>query len=209
MTLHDHPVDGHLLARPNANQITDLDCLDRDVLLHAVTDHTGRLGLQAHQSADRLAGSLLGPRFQPSAHEDQGDDDDRRLVVEVVFEPPLPSSVGPKGDEGAVAVGHAGADGHKRVHVRAAVLGGCPCGAVKDLTSPELDDGRGDEQERRQVHHRDRHRRVHQHHHHGADTKTHQRLALEVIDLALTFDIALVDGLGRLGVNLGRGRDGL
>ena len=71
-------VDRHLLARADADQIADDDRLDRDVLLDAVADDAGGLGLQAHQRLDRRAGLLLGARLEPAAQQDQGDDDDRR-----------------------------------------------------------------------------------------------------------------------------------
>ena len=87
--LVDDAVDRHLLARPHADQVADLDCFDRDILLDAVADDARGPGLQAHQGLDRGAGLLPGARLEPAAQQDQGDDDDRRLVVQVRREAPV------------------------------------------------------------------------------------------------------------------------
>ena len=71
------------------------------------------------------------------------------FVVEVEREAPARGQLRPEGDEGAVAIGGAGADGDQRAHVRAAVAGRRPGGAVEDAARPDLDNRRLDQQQRR------------------------------------------------------------
>jgi hypothetical protein len=50
----------------------------------ATPHHPGRLGLQAHQLADRVVRLSLGARFQHLPHQDQCDDDRRGVKVDRV-----------------------------------------------------------------------------------------------------------------------------
>jgi hypothetical protein len=108
---------------------------------------------------------FFGRRLHPPAGEDEGEDDQRRLEVDVQRQAPPLGGGRPQGDEGAVAVGDAGAERDQRVHVRRAVPGGGPRGAVDVAAGPELHDGGDDEDRRHQpVHRVEVERHVHQHH---------------------------------------------
>ena len=83
----------------------------------AVADDAGGLGCEADEGLDGGGGRASWPRLQPAAHQDQGDDDQRGLEVQVQRQAPALGLAGPQGDEGAVAVGDAGAERDQGVHV--------------------------------------------------------------------------------------------
>ena len=73
---------------------------------------------------------FLALRLHPPAGQDQGEDHQRGLEVHVQRQAPPLGGGRPQGDEGAVAVGDAGAQRDQGVHVGRAVPGGGPGGAV-------------------------------------------------------------------------------
>jgi hypothetical protein len=84
------------------------------------------VGAQAHQLLDGAAGAGLGAFLQELAQQDEGDDHRGGLEVHVGIQPAAGPERGIGGVEHAEDVGHAGAEGHQRVHVGAAVLGLLP-----------------------------------------------------------------------------------
>ncbi len=110
----DHAVDRDLLARPDQDDIAPLHLIDRDVLLDALAHDARRLRLQAHQPPDGFAGAAVRSRLEELAQQDQGDDDRRRLEVEVAGDQPEEDGQG-------VDVGHRRAHGDQHVHVGRAV----------------------------------------------------------------------------------------
>jgi len=54
-----------------------------DVLLDAVPDDAGRLGLQPYQSLDGLRGASFGLRLEEASEDDQGHDEGRPVIVDV------------------------------------------------------------------------------------------------------------------------------
>ena len=136
----DLAVGWDLLARPDPQQVTDADLLDWDEHLGAVAEHPGLLGAQLQQGADGLAGPSLGARLDVAAKHQEGDDDRRRLEVQV-------HAAGSELDQ-RVAVGRQGAHGDQGVHVGGAAA--CPPGRLVQERPADPELHRGGERERGQ-----------------------------------------------------------
>ena len=112
------------------------------------------------------------------------------------------AAAGPQGDEGAVAVGDAGAERDEGVHVGRAVPGGGPGGAVDVRAGPELHDGGDDEDRRHQPVHRVQvQRHVHQHHQAQTGGEGDLPLALERGQLRV---VAVVPARSASALSVGR-----
>ena len=73
----DYPAVGsHLLPRPHHEMVTDLEGLDGNRDLLAVTDDTHRLRAHLQQGLQGRSGLGTIPSLNPTTHEDEGDDAD-------------------------------------------------------------------------------------------------------------------------------------
>ena len=108
---HDDAVGGDLLARPHHEPLADLQCLGRD--LSAVLER-GRGRAQVGQGPQRLARAQPGPTLEPTAQEDERDDDRRGLEVDGAV-------VDEQQGHDRPQVGRERAERHQRVHGRGVV----------------------------------------------------------------------------------------
>ena len=141
--LHDEPVDRHLLARPDAQQVADVDMLEGDVLLDTIFDAARGLWRKAEQRPDRCAGRGAGAELQHLTQEDQRRDHGRGLEID--RDKP---SHGPKrfreelrrerGND-AVAVGYSDAEADQREHVEVTRLQGRPEALEERPAAPQHD----------------------------------------------------------------------
>ena len=92
--LDDDPVDRHLVAGPDPDQVARIDLGQVDVDFAARPDDAGRLRGQTDQAPDRAGGAALRPALEPATEEDQPDDDRRRVEVG------LRAQTGPQDDLG-------------------------------------------------------------------------------------------------------------
>ncbi len=138
--VRDHAVDRHPLAGAHHDHVADLDRIDGHVLLDAVAHHAGGLGLQRHQTTDRLTRAPLGPRLDPAPDQDQGDDHRRRLEIDVgrAFRQPLRR----KGRHRREGPGRRRAQHDEGVHVRRPAQQGGHALAVEDDPRHEQHEGR-------------------------------------------------------------------
>ena len=84
-SLGDLAVDRHLLARADADQLSDGDGGDGDerLLAGARVDDAGVLGAELEQGADGAARSRLGSGLEPASEEEEGDDEGGGVEVVV------------------------------------------------------------------------------------------------------------------------------
>ena len=115
------PSTGTLSPGPHAQQVAREDVGERHVRLLAVADPPGGRRLEADQPPDRAGRPALGPGLQPSAEQDQADDDRRGVEVGLGVQAGVVDDLGPHRDEHGVAPGGGRADGDQRVHRRAPV----------------------------------------------------------------------------------------
>ncbi len=117
-SLHHPAVGGDALPGSDHHQVAGAHRGDGDAHLDPVATQAGLLGAEFQQAGHRPGGPALGPGLEEAAQQDEGDDDRRRLEVEVLV-----------GEEGPhrVPVGGQGAQRHQGVHARpegAEALGG-------------------------------------------------------------------------------------
>ncbi len=131
LAVHRHPLagaDGHRVAAPHL--------LHRYVDLPVLAQDARRLRLQGDQGAQGGRGTALGPRLERVAGEDEGDDDDHRLVVDVRRHSPREEEAGDQRGERGVEERRARAHGHEGVHVRRVVAEAGPGPRVEMPAGP-------------------------------------------------------------------------
>ena len=148
----------------------------------------GRRRLQADEPADRPGRAALGAGLEPLPEQDQAQDDRRRVEVGLRVQAGRVDDLGHRRHEHGVAPRGARPDRHQGVHRGPAVPAGAPGGAIEAAAGPELDEGRRDQDQLVDVHHRhDGLRREHQDHEHerraDRDQRLEQRLALGALAL--------------------------
>ena len=122
------------------------DPFDRDILLDAVPDDAGRLGLQPHQTLNRLRGPALGLRLEEPAEDDQGHDEGRPVVIDVGHDLRRGEELREEGRQGRVEIGGKRPHGDQGVHV-GGLLAGRLEGADEEAAPHPEDDGRRQEKE--------------------------------------------------------------
>jgi hypothetical protein len=136
--LDDDAVDRHPRARPQHHGVANPYLADRDHGVRAAAPDDGVGRAQGFQRMQRGDGLAFGPGLQPFSQQDQGDDDGRRLEVEVAHA----SVAGPAGRReqqvDRQGIGGAGAERNQQVHVAGAGEQRLPAGLVETRTQPEL-----------------------------------------------------------------------
>ena len=138
--LDDDPVDRHLLAGSDAQEVADDDRRDLHLDLVVAADESGGLRLQADESADRARRLALGPLLEPATDEDEPDDDRGGVEVGLRVEAGLVDDLRVHRHEHAVGPRGRGTDGDQRVHRGAAVAAGLPGRSIEPAAGPELDE---------------------------------------------------------------------
>ena len=115
--LDDTPVDRHLFTGTHEYAVAGFQRGDV-YLAHSVgRNFHGGLRLQTHQAFQGCRGVVFGTLFHELAGEHEGDDHARGIVVDLGGDALAFPVLGKEGHGQAEQEGHAGAQGHERVHV--------------------------------------------------------------------------------------------
>ena len=143
--LGDGSVHGDPLAGTCQQQVAGPDFGDRDLVLPSVRrDADHRCGLKSHQLADGFRGVVAGAGFEQAPQQDEGDDDARRLEIDVGMNAPGFPESGKEHVRHAEKIGHSGASGHQRVHVGRAAAELPP--GIDEKITPQYEYHRGRQQ---------------------------------------------------------------
>ena len=138
-------VHGDPFARTCEEQVAGAYLADRSfVLLSVRTDTDHGCGLQPHQFADGLRGVVAGAGFEQASQQDEGNDDARRLEIDVGMNAPGFPESGKEHVRHAEKIGHSGASGHQRVHVGRAAAELPP--GIDEKITPQYEYHRGRQQ---------------------------------------------------------------
>ena len=132
-------------------------------------DHRDGFRLQAHQFRDGRRRAALRPLLKQPPQQDEGDDDGRRLEIDVRLNAPRQPKFREKQVEKAEQIGDSGTDGNQRIHVGRPVAELFP-GVDEELPSQSEND-RGGERPHGVFHGRS----VHEQHTSGHNRKTKPR----------------------------------
>ncbi len=100
--LDEHAVDRDLVARPDPQQVAGDDVGQRHVrLARRRASRRAVVGLEPDEPPDRAGRAALGAGLEPSAEQDQADDDRRAVEVGLGVEARLVDDLGPQRDEHA------------------------------------------------------------------------------------------------------------
>ena len=195
----DRPVHGDAIAGTHAHEVAGDDLVERNLPLATGSQDPGRRRAEAEERLDRSGGAALGARLQPSAEQDEADDDRRRVEVVLVAEAGRHDRLRQERDEHRVRVGGHRAEGDERVHRRVAVPRGLQRRDQEAPSEDELDDRGRHEEPAVDLDHRPGRaaRPEHDRHHHQADAERGQRLDEQLAPLAgmrIGVDVVRLDG---------------
>ena len=131
LPVDDDAVHGNLVARPDAQEITGADLVERNILLAAAVHPPRGLRRETEELPDRRSRLVARPKLQHLAEQHQHHDDDRRVEVRVHA----------AGDDNHRAVDIGCADPHadQREHVGAGVDDRVPHPLKERPAAPEHD----------------------------------------------------------------------
>ena len=109
-------VDRHLLAGPHVDDVAGPHFGQRNLGDAAAALDPRRLRLQPDEPLDRLGRAPFRLRLQVAPEKDEGDDDGRGFIIDVVRA--RGQQAGGEGRHDRIGPGGAGADRHQRIHVR-------------------------------------------------------------------------------------------
>jgi len=134
----DHlAIDRHPLARADHDLVAATNSLHRQIELLAITADSRGGGLQGGQRSQCRGGLALGSRFEGIARQDEGDDQDHRLVVDIRRDTASNERIRCNCGHDAVDKSRSGAHRHQRVHVGRMVSKGGPGPHVEVTASPD------------------------------------------------------------------------
>jgi len=121
-----HAVHRDAFPRTDQHHVAHRHLFHRHHAFAPVAQQGGELRLQIDQPADGVAGLALGPFFQPTPQQHEGDDAGGGLEIQMMAPPQ-------QRDDG-MAIGGTSTDGDQRVHVGGAVTGQLD-GAIEERPS--------------------------------------------------------------------------
>ena len=130
-------VDGDALARAENHDVASDDLGEGDFDFGTIAEQARRLRLELHEFVQGIEGAALRARIEPSAEQQEAEDEEDRVVVNVGVEAVAPENAGHGGGGERICERCAGAQSHEGVHVGGAMDGRSPGLAIDDAAAPD------------------------------------------------------------------------